>query len=150
MGTKYKYDINDDLMDAWLSALRSGEYTQTRGELVVILGENEYAYCCLGVATAVCGHEVKVSTEWQAAYFEVDESRYGLLMPHHVAVQMGIPKEYLSITGPSGVIVLVDQRPEDNDMGLYGKIKVSFLNDYLRRDFNYIADRLEETFLKEA
>ena len=38
------------IVEKWVPALRSGEYTQGVGGLCVPLGETEYTYCCLGVA----------------------------------------------------------------------------------------------------
>lgn len=40
-----------ELMEDWLAALRSGEYRQGTGGLYV---ERDHAYCCLGIADVVC------------------------------------------------------------------------------------------------
>lgn len=37
------------IRDAWVNALRSGEYTQGTGNLHMVTPEGQHEYCCLGV-----------------------------------------------------------------------------------------------------
>lgn len=37
----------------WVKALRSGKYKQAEGILCEKFGENDFGYCCLGVACAI-------------------------------------------------------------------------------------------------
>lgn len=43
--------MNAELKSAWVKALRSGEFEQTRGELA---DEAHAAFCCIGVGYKVC------------------------------------------------------------------------------------------------
>lgn len=53
--------MDRELRDKWIAALRSGEYTQGRGELKAIQHDPNYVtppqvtHCCLGVLCAVAG-----------------------------------------------------------------------------------------------
>lgn len=42
--------MNEDIKERWVEALRSGDYQQTKGSLIVQEGEQKL-YCCLGVLT---------------------------------------------------------------------------------------------------
>lgn len=42
----------------WAEALRSGEYEQGHSQLVNHYGEENPSYCCLGVATILCGGDL--------------------------------------------------------------------------------------------
>lgn len=54
---------DEDLIDRWCAALRSGEYEQSQGTLFRKIGDQvsmglatpQYAYCCLGVLYVVAG-----------------------------------------------------------------------------------------------
>lgn len=39
----------------WIKALRSGEFKQGEGSLKIMVEDNGYQYCCLGVAAEVAG-----------------------------------------------------------------------------------------------
>lgn len=59
-----KYRLPAEFAAKWITALRSGEYKQTTGKLVVNLDYEDdpqpiYGYCCLGVAAAICGVTVE-------------------------------------------------------------------------------------------
>ena len=45
--------LQKSVVDAWVRALRSGNYQQTEGRLRRQAGK-DYSYCCLGVLTEVC------------------------------------------------------------------------------------------------
>ena len=47
--------FTQDVKDAWVAALRSGEYAQGTETLRHPLEENYTEYCCLGVLADVCG-----------------------------------------------------------------------------------------------
>lgn len=81
--------------EAWLAALRSGEYKQTKGALC--RGDDEKArYCCLGVAydTLVDGEWVKrtqhgIKQEWSIKLPSGKTSQHGFL-PRHIRKKLGI------------------------------------------------------------
>lgn len=67
MELKYK-KLKPEVKQAWLEALRSGEYCQTKGQLV-----DEHGYCCLGVLAEelgdpkgwVCGGTYQGDQSWR-------------------------------------------------------------------------------------
>ena len=75
---KHKYSLPREFKEAWIKALKSGNYTQGAGAL---RRENEQLidkpeYCCLGVACSVAGvPEEYISGEWiETDYsFEMDQ-----------------------------------------------------------------------------
>ena len=57
-----------EFKEKWLSALRSGEYTQAREALWVGNG-----YCCLGVACKVAGYKDKEIEGYGSIYGDIQE-----------------------------------------------------------------------------
>lgn len=53
----YQSDLNQEQLDAWIAALRSGQYQQGTGALMRS-PEGVAEYCCLGVLCEVVGREV--------------------------------------------------------------------------------------------
>lgn len=143
MGDKYIEDIDDEAMDAWIVALRSGEYVQARSVLANVGG-----LCCLGVQAVLCGiqkpQEGKYGLEWE-------DTSYEHLPPKWTVDKLNLPQKYAAhptnITGT----VYVDATQEETDCLLSegGRISVTILNDSLHLSFDEIADRLEETFLRK-
>lgn len=56
---------NKERIKKWVDALRSGKYKQARGALRENVGEGEYTYCCLGVATDIYEKETGNEIEWK-------------------------------------------------------------------------------------
>lgn len=66
--------MNPEVKERWLSALRSGDYSQARGQL-----KNQLGYCCLGVLCDL--HAVATGGAWNG----VNYLHHGCSLP--VAVQ---------------------------------------------------------------
>jgi hypothetical protein len=47
--------MNKELKNKWISALRSGNYQQARGALILATRGSDARYCCLGVLLCVSG-----------------------------------------------------------------------------------------------
>lgn len=143
MGTKYIEDINDEEMDKWITALRSGVYNQSRSELASSRG-----LCCLGVLGAVQGYTG--DAEGQGLVSSNGRSYYWL-PPAEVVEALNLPREYVLHNGESaGSYIMVDSlESEKESENNPGRISVTFLNDHMHLDFNGIADRLEATFLRK-
>jgi hypothetical protein len=47
--------LNPDIKTTWVSALRSGEYKQTKAVLIRDEDDGSQSFCCLGVLHQVCG-----------------------------------------------------------------------------------------------
>lgn len=45
--------LNKKVKDKWVKALRSGEYQQGSGKLKTKYSNNDFEYCCLGVACEI-------------------------------------------------------------------------------------------------
>lgn len=145
--SKYIEDINDEAMDAWINALRSGDYQQTRSCLADSKG-----MCCLGVQASLLGGKPSVHVDY-GMRFEGDGCTYEFLPPVYVIEALNLPEEYVHRNGTvASVLVDATQTEQDNRLTEYGddtKISVTVFNDGLRMDFNEIADRLEDTFLRK-
>jgi hypothetical protein len=51
--------MNKKVYEQWVSALRSGEYNQTKGTLKGELPDGGVGYCCLGVLADIRGYDVE-------------------------------------------------------------------------------------------
>jgi hypothetical protein len=77
----------DVKIEAWVEALRSGKYAQTRGELCRIRDDGSPSYCCLGVAGSLLGIadeamqrglDVEIGTIGPNETYEKVKDAYGL------------------------------------------------------------------------
>lgn len=156
--SKYIDGINEEAMDAWLKALRSGDYQQAKGMLRSMDGR----FCCLGVATEinadVCNLTVVEGID-RYRYVASSEQDFGSLMPVVVMDYLGIPSEYREATLNDGSILVhadMENAVEASGSNLYKAVNgmpmidVVHLNDSGHNDFNEIADRIEMTFKVEA
>lgn len=145
MGVKYIEDINDEEMDKWIKALRSGEFNQAEG-LMYKAASN--GFCCLGVLEAINGAD-KSSMDGVVVN---GKSLYWLPTTKTVNL-LNLPQEYVEMgsSETSSVCVKANQenQKEKYEMKNNGTISVTVLNDGLGLTFNQIADRLEETFLRK-
>jgi hypothetical protein len=79
--------MNDNMRKV-LVALRSGEYTQTKGTL-----QDEHGHCCLGVMCDVYQKDTGSSIEWRPnGYIN------GGNLSHHLSVQ-----EWVGLSSPCGL-----------------------------------------------
>lgn len=118
--------MNQEIKDQWIAALRSGEYKQTRGNLYRC-----GRYCCLGVLCDLAEKAGVVEirqVNGHVAYGTNDEFAYALdstdVLPKSVQAWAGLDDE--------------NPAPEGSDYAL------SEYNDSLGRDFNDIADLIEQ------
>lgn len=63
--------MKHDIAMKWVAALRSGNYTQTKGVL-----KDDTGYCCLGVLCAIQGREFHYSPEPLITHPDVVDPRY--------------------------------------------------------------------------
>jgi hypothetical protein len=110
--------VNKSKRDLWVTALRSGEYVQTKGQLSRHMTSGENRYCCLGVAALVCFPN------------EIELTRTQELM---------IPTESGQLSGS-----LADHMEEELGLHLGQADKLIRMNDQEDKSFNEIADQLEE------
>jgi hypothetical protein len=141
--SKYIDGINEEAMDTWIKALRSGEYLQARNVLANVGG-----LCCLGVQAVLCGIQKPQEGEYG---LEWEDKSYEHLPPKWTVDKLNLPEKYVG--NPTNVTgtVYVDATQEETDSLLSegGRTAVTVLNDSLHLSFNEIADRLEATFLRK-
>lgn len=109
--------MNQEIKQKWVEALRSGMYTQGKGQL-----REGDAFCCLGVLCDI--HSKETGTEWSdaGAYCYV-----GLLSPE--------VQEWAGVTSNGGGYIRLN--------GI-GGMSLPTLNDELNYSFEQIADLIEE------
>lgn len=108
-------------VQAWLAALRSGQYRQTTG----VLQDHEAAFCCLGVACMVSQLNLRLDGEHKL---------FGVTLSSQPEVEELFQRLGLNVNGgtPDGVTYILAN-----------------LNDNFRLPFKDIADYIEVTFGSE-
>jgi hypothetical protein len=115
--------MNQYVKQKWITALRSGEYMQTRGRLRY--GDS---YCCLGVLTDLYDKEIRSKSGW---------SEKDVLGSHCYIAYGTVTEAYL----PQCVMQWAGLKEENPYVGDY---RLAFLNDYEELDFKQQADIIEE------
>jgi hypothetical protein len=109
--------------EKWVAALRSGEYKQTKGELVKVSGDGSQSYCCLGV---LCDLAVKEGVISESLFVD----------------------GYLATPGPEVVkwAGMESKNPEVSTSVVDGFLhpSVAEVNDFSEVGFAGIADLIEE------
>jgi hypothetical protein len=131
--------INTELLERWITALRSGAYEQGRMSLRERSGER---YCCLGVLCDVYNPEL-----WQWHH------NYGWVYHEDEGVRSdGVVSEGMTNTLPPRYIR--DELGLQNNVVYEGEHLIlshvlTQMNDFESRDFNEIADYLEWSYSEE-
>lgn len=132
--------VNKELVGKWVETLRSGQYTQTTGQLGEVDGDGNASYCCLGVLCEVVrqdGLNLSRVAEDDSILFNSCES-----MPPEVVLEyVGVPEWSVTVPADQLPDYLADEYEDGREMEL------SSLNDDYRWDFNQIADAIEAEFL---
>lgn len=120
---------NNENMRKWVAALRSGEYKQGRRFL-----NCNGRQCCLGVA---CEEAIKYGVPLERTIFNSGVVSYG-------------PNGYTDALPPQ-VIRWLGIKYNDPLLTTHDNLSIvaSTMNDEWERDFNYIADAIERTFLDD-
>ena len=100
--------MNSQIKQQWVTALRSGEYTQTRWNL-----QTEQGYCCLGVLCDLYAKET--GTKWKVHTTEDDEpftyysfDDCGSCLPDSVEKWAGLAMPNPHVKGESSLAELND------------------------------------------
>ena len=121
--------MKTEARNAWVAALRSGEYEQTKHVL-----QDHYGYCCLGVACDVFADTLDIEVNKvlfrEGEGFEVYYDFQAQVLPQKIADHVGL----ISVEG-----AFTELRMEDAQMG----DTLTSLND-AGATFSQIADILEE------
>lgn len=116
--------MNKSLIEEWLTALRSGNYPQTRDRLRSHEG-GEISYCCLGV---LC--DIYPEGFWEGTCYKLNGTKLGEYLPQKIADEID-PKCCSDV--------------KVNYKGK--KVNISVLNDSLDLNFSELADLIEKTYL---
>ncbi len=133
--------MNPEIKERWITALRSGNYGQVKGQLGVEIAHqpDHSGYCCLGVLCEVAVEDGVVTREvMPSGTVEYVDENYG---EHARMVLSEAVTEWADIV----------ENPEVNVEGLDIVIddvlrtsaSLAELNDYAGKDFNFIADVIE-------
>jgi hypothetical protein len=130
----------NDNIKAWVAALRSGQYKQTKE---VLFNPETRGMCCLGVACDLYAEETgdgwweRSDGGWVSDgdifYIDGDDGVYDILPPSRVA-------QWVGLSDPDGTLPWLDSR------GVPATL--STLND-AGATFDQIADVIEYVYLKE-
>lgn len=102
--------MNKRIKKKWLKALRSGEYTQTRGVL-----HNDNGFCCLGVLCDIYAKEKKIDWKRKDSFYLLEDSpEYWTGLSKKVMLWADLkdsyPQFHFKTTGPSSLVTLNDER----------------------------------------
>ena len=138
--------VNKEAIAEWVTALRSGNYEQTTGQLVSTIKVGDgiaYGYCCLGVACSVFAERVGLTHDDDGEWFvwtEDDGSRQG--------EGMNLPRQVADLLGVDVMSPDVKVSDPSEPKGWYSASLIE-LNDEEHFDFNQIADAIEFTWLRD-
>lgn len=108
------YQLDKEIAEKWVAALRSGEYKQGIG---VLYNKRNNTFCSLGVLGAVCGNDLKDMTSMGILSSIIDNK-----VPNHIMKQLN---------GNSPTSITLSGR-------------LINLNDRTKKSFCEIADWIEE------
>jgi hypothetical protein len=141
--SKYVDGINEENMDKFLAALRSGDYQQARNQLE----SREGGFCCLGVACNLA-HKAGVvdreDTQWGAIYYNGTSGA----LPEEVGDWLGLPETHRIHGTDSFDVPFFKSGFEDRGTEAREYTAIG-LNDGLEKSFVEIADAFEKEFTKE-
>lgn len=140
MSDKYVDGIVEENFDAFLAALRSGEYAQGKMGLENRRGE----FCCLGVACNLAWRDGQIDRQMQS-WGQVAYDGFSSVLPKAVATWLGLPERNL-VDGVDAFDVAFFKQgyAEDKNQTAVG------WNDSLNKSFAEIADAFEQEFTKES
>jgi len=83
-----KQPITEEQYDAWIAALRSGEFRQGRSYLKMEYPNDPPAYCCLGVLCEITGTQSVSSKYISDGKWASDPDAVSLLIPYVVQTRL--------------------------------------------------------------
>lgn len=135
-------DMDIELVQRWVTALRSGKYKQARDQLHITDLTNadgsvtESSYCCLGV---LC--DISKAGKW---------SRDTYIMPNGLYLDQDFEGVYMDMDQPAGVALAARVQPLPFNMAKNLHERLINYNDIKKYSFNRIAYELERHFKLKA
>lgn len=162
---KYVEGVNEENMDKFLAALRSGEFNQVNGRLCQMNPEGTpEGFCCLGVGSELVyqAGDIELTKEVfntgtrSNPYFRTHYGTEELLAPVELMEWLGIPEGSRRVEGTGHNIVffkaheVIDADILHNHGYEDDELSATELNDDLNLPFEVIADVFENEFKKES
>ncbi len=121
-----KHSVNQERLQLWLTALRSGEFAQAKGQLAVRAASlGETGYCCLGVACVVAAAD-----DPALAVAVKSDLPHEVLLPTYIADWLGLKATTTDVVSP--------RTKYDGEL-----VPLTTLNDEYDLSFAEIADLIE-------
>lgn len=117
--------MNPEAKKIWVDALRSGRYEQARAFLKLPKGD-KWGYCCLGV---LCEEAIKAGVKVEAREAEDPHGEVCVVFNGNSTVLPSAVYQWAGLGEPNPMI---------------GGNTASYHNDHAGRDFNEIADLIDE------
>lgn len=132
--------VNNERIDMWIAALRSGKYKQGKHTLTMVdFNGNEFD-CCLGVACKLNRSDIdRVRSNGEFKYFPIDDE----LRIHATAIELPERmRQWLGIETCNGVIDHPFMLQAESKHGASSHYTLALLNDD-GLTFNQIADVID-------
>ena len=142
--------MKTEIKEKWLTALRSGNYKQTKGTL-----RKNNSFCCLGVLCDIVKDDIveddvvfnNVPVEWKDLNLITANNIYEILgesdvLPPRVVIYCGLDDDNPSFE-LNEIIINYLKNIHNNDVDINRKGNLAELND-AGADFNFIADVIEK------
>lgn len=147
MSSKYIDGVNEENMDEFLAALRSGEFVQGSRRLCSVDERGVSRYCCLGVGSELMARKGLVdrdSTEYSSKY---NGNRF--LAPGELMDWLGIPEENACDEFGNEYDVIFFKAPSHLNVRSEEYASAADMNDVNQASFTEIADVFENEFKRE-
>lgn len=143
--SKYVDGINEENMDKFLAALRSGEFQQGQW----LMNDSDEHFCCMGVMAELAHRDGAVSKDNR--FSAVMYGGFDHLPPRNVVEWVGVPAEnvYDREEGNGFVNIRLFNTGLECSKTYRDFVTASELNDTHGLSFAEIADLFEKEFLKE-
>lgn len=137
----------------FLIALRSGYYKQATGKLRELRSDNTSAFCCLGVATDLYIRRNTTVARWVPPDPQATGEDYKTWKVHHIRTSNLSGLEEMACEEGLPTVKTRDWYgwPEANPvLDEQHKYSATNFNDKLGKNFNEIADLIEEWLIKNS
>jgi hypothetical protein len=157
-----KIPLNKKIFNPWIKALESKNYHQGKSKLCTKFAndesDNNYKYCCLGVAVEVFGPKAKKLVQLEGrisypSYFENDifinrlsEKEKKLIIEFNLFLSLDTGYGDNSLC--NDIVLLLQEKNKQDQFYSFRNSSISFvlssLNDHRNYSFQQIADFLKE------
>lgn len=136
--------MNREVMEKWVAALRSGEYTQGTGDLRLANEDGSLSYCCLGVLCEL--HRKEHNADGSGYHYQWESLPSRLCGSHRPVGAYANHTDNLphSVRQWAGISEADPRIHFDSDEPYAGDHGITYLNDDCGMPFDQIADLIEK------